>query len=160
VGTFIERLIGSQLTPTGFVTEAYLMLDMSRHWNSYYKWLEKGRWSWLALARQFVRLIQTVIQEAWQQTRQTLHRWVHITMAGYGRVQLLSDLNSETVTALCIPSPWRRDNPTTAGQIRKGLVMIFRHVRVRDGWDRKCKKFEPPNGRESGDVEQNRLNST
>ncbi|HDH15602.1 MAG TPA: transposase, partial [Gammaproteobacteria bacterium] len=45
------------LTPTGFVTDAYLMLNMSRHWTSYYKWLQKGKWSWLALARQFVRLI-------------------------------------------------------------------------------------------------------
>jgi len=36
---------------------------MSRHWSSYYKWLQKGRWSWLALARQFTRLMIQVVQE-------------------------------------------------------------------------------------------------
>ena len=60
-GTFIELLIGAMLTSHGFVTEAYLTLDMSRHWTSYYKWLQKGRWSWLALARQFVRLILKLV---------------------------------------------------------------------------------------------------
>jgi hypothetical protein len=39
------------------VTEAYLLLDMKNHWTSYYKWLQQGRWSWLALARQFARLV-------------------------------------------------------------------------------------------------------
>jgi hypothetical protein len=409
VGTFIELLIGAMLTPTGFVTDAYLLLDMSRHWSSYYKWLEKGHWSWLALARQFVRLIRCVVKndvvhlviddtltlraskkapgsqvhhqhgnkpnlaayvqgqcwvslawvvkrkskgnvalpllsrlipsasntgklvaantliravhqlfqgmkvrvlvdswymrrhfiesmlqrgfdvigqvridtrlydqpakrkpgqrgrprtygkkytpkriahlkrteatlllygkhqdvryrskilkarflkgqlvrvvwcewkshkgewkkarlllstdttltaeqiieiygerwaiesmfnqlklswgmkEAWQQTRQTLHRWVHITMAGYGLVQLLGYLNSEAVMALCQHSPWRKKSPTTAGQIRKGLVMSFCHVRVRDWWDRKCKKFEPPNWRGNNNIAQNTLNTT
>ncbi len=113
------------LTPTGFVTDAWLMVNMCNHWSSYYKWLQKGKWSWLALARQFVRLVRAVLcefqsdsgkwkstclllstdttltaeqviesyglrwsiesmfnqlklawgmKEAWQQTRQTLHR--------------------------------------------------------------------------------------
>jgi hypothetical protein len=56
VGTFVELLIGAMLTPSGFVTDAYLMIAMRNHWTSYYKWLQQGRWSWLALARQFVRL--------------------------------------------------------------------------------------------------------
>ena len=56
IGTFIELLIGAMLTPTGFVTDAYLILDMRNHWNSYYKWLQKGKWSWLGLARQFLSL--------------------------------------------------------------------------------------------------------
>ncbi|MCU7806204.1 MAG: transposase [Candidatus Thiodiazotropha sp. (ex Lucinoma borealis)] len=408
VGTFIELLIGAMLTSTGFVTDAYLILDMSRHWNSYYKWLEKGRWSWLALARQFTRLVLLVVKEdvihlaiddtltlraskkapasrthhqhgnkpnlsqyvqgqcwvslawvvrfsdkrhvalplltrlipsvsntgkliaantliravyrlfegktvrvlvdswymrrvfiesmrqrqfevigqvridtrlydapkekqkkqrgrprkygekytakriahlkrteatlplygkdqvvryrsklvkarfldgmlvrvvwcefksdkgeykkaslllstdttlsaedviesygkrwsiesmfnqlklswgmkeAWQQTRQTLHRWVQITMTGYGLVQLLGYLNTSTVQALCQHSPWRRDNPITAGQIRKGLLMNFRHVNVRTWWNAKCNKFEPPNWRGSEHVEQNTFNS-
>ena len=57
VGTFIELLFGAMLTPSGFVTDAYLMLAMRNHWTSYYKWLQQGKWSWLALARQFVRLV-------------------------------------------------------------------------------------------------------
>ncbi|MCP3668098.1 MAG: transposase, partial [Gammaproteobacteria bacterium] len=47
---------------TGFVTDANLMLDMRNHWTSYYKWLQNGRWSWLALARQFVRLILRTVK--------------------------------------------------------------------------------------------------
>lgn len=90
------------------------------------------------------------LKEAWQQTRQTLHRWVHITMVGYGLVQLLSCLNSTVVEDLCRHSPWRTETPKTAGQIRKGLVYIFRHVAVRQWWNRKCKKFEPPDWEENG----------
>lgn len=391
-GTFVELLIGAMLTPTGFVTDAWLLLDMRNHWTSYYKWLEKGKWSWLALARQFVRLVLTTVQgdvvylaiddtvtlrsskkapgsqihhqhgnkpnlaryvrgqcwvslamivkrldgaavalpllsrlmpssgntgklvgaktlvravhrlfegctvrvlvdawymrrvfiesmlgrgfdvigqvridtclheapperkpgqrgrprkygrkytpetiarlkrtettlrlygkeqevryrskvlmarflggrsvrvvwcefksdsgqwkstclllstdmtlspeqviecyglrwsiesmfnqlklawglkEAWQQTRQTLHRWVHLTMVGYGLMQMLSCLDSPAVTNLCQHSPWRTQAPKTAGQIRKGLVRIFRHVSVRQWWNGKCRKFEP-----------------
>jgi DDE superfamily endonuclease len=62
IKTFIELLIGAMLTPTGFVTDAYLILDMHNLWSSYYKWLEKGKWSWLALARQFVRLLLASIK--------------------------------------------------------------------------------------------------
>jgi len=42
------------LSPTAFVTDAYLMLDMRNHWGRYYKWLQKGKSSWLALARQLI----------------------------------------------------------------------------------------------------------
>ena len=84
------------------------------------------------------------MKEAWQQTRQTLHRWVHITMVGYGLILLLGSLKSDRVDGLCCHSPWRVDNPRTAGQIRKGLVYIFRHVRVRSWWSPTCKKFKPP----------------
>ena len=48
IGTFIELLIGAMLTPTGFVTDAWLMVNMRNHWTSYYKWLQKGKWSWRA----------------------------------------------------------------------------------------------------------------
>lgn len=85
------------------------------------------------------------MKEAWQQTRQTLHRWIHITMVSYSLMQLLSGLDSRVVQALCCHSPWRRDHPVTAGQIRKGLVGCLRQVRIRDWWNRKCHKFEPPN---------------
>lgn len=86
------------------------------------------------------------MKEAWQQTQPTLHRWVHITMAGYGLVQLLSCLNSQAVAALCQHAPWRKHQPQTAGQIRKGRVDILRHVAIRSWWNAKCKKFMPPDG--------------
>ena len=60
--TFIELLIGAMLTPTGFVSDAYLMLHMRNHWTSYYKGLQKGKWSWLALARQFLRWVLVAVQ--------------------------------------------------------------------------------------------------
>lgn len=63
IGTFIELLIGAMLSPTGFVTDAYLMINMRNHWTSYYKWLQKGKWSWLALARQFVRLVLATVKQ-------------------------------------------------------------------------------------------------
>jgi hypothetical protein len=63
VATFIELLVASKMTSRGLVTDAYLILNMSRHWTSYYKWLEKGRWSWLALARQFTRLVMLTVKE-------------------------------------------------------------------------------------------------
>lgn len=105
------------------------------------------RWSIESMFNQLK--ISWGMNEAWQQTRQTLHRWVHITMVSYGLVQLLSYLNSETVQHLCNHSPWRRGNPVTAGQIRKGLTRILKHVSVREWWDRKCKIFEPPSGEDN-----------
>jgi len=63
IGTFIELLVGAMLTPTGFVTDTYLMLSMRNHWTSYYKWLENGRWSWVALSRQFLRLVLATISD-------------------------------------------------------------------------------------------------
>jgi hypothetical protein len=63
IGTFIELLLGAMLTPTGFVTDVYLMLELRNHWTSYYKWLQKGRWSWLGLARQFTRLALSCVNE-------------------------------------------------------------------------------------------------
>ncbi len=84
------------------------------------------------------------LKEAWQQSRQALHRWVHITMAGYGLLQLLSCIQSPEVSALCCHSPWRTENPITAGQIRKGLARILMHVDVRSWWNPTCEKFEHP----------------
>jgi len=89
------------------------------------------------------------LKEAWQQHRQTLHRWVHLTQVGYGLIQLLGLLDDEVIRALCRHSPWRRDHPVTGGQIRKGLLHIFRRVPVRRWWNRTCRKFEPPDWRGS-----------
>jgi hypothetical protein len=44
------------LTQTGFVTDAVLAVDTVRHWNSYYKWLHFGKWSWVAIGRQTAHL--------------------------------------------------------------------------------------------------------
>jgi hypothetical protein len=56
VSTWLELLFGAMLTQTGFVTEAWLAIKPHRHWTSYYKWLQKGHWSWVALGLQTARL--------------------------------------------------------------------------------------------------------
>jgi hypothetical protein len=56
VPTWLELLFGAMLTQAGFVTEAWLAITPRRHWTSYYKWLQKGRWSWVALGLQTARL--------------------------------------------------------------------------------------------------------
>jgi hypothetical protein len=84
------------------------------------------------------------LKEAWQQTRQTLHRWVQLTMTGYGLIQLLACYAPSSAESLCQATPWRRHSPVTAGTIRIELVHHFRHVAVRRWWDKKCKKFWPP----------------
>ena len=84
------------------------------------------------------------LKEAWQQKRQTLSRWVHLTSVGYGLIQLLTlALGEQEKRNLCIEAPWRDKDPITAGRIRQGLQREFMQVSIRRCWNRKCKKFEP-----------------
>ena len=64
VPTFIELVIGAMFTEAGFVTQTYLALPMKRHWSSYYKWIEKGRWSWVAVGIQMARLLVRLFPRA------------------------------------------------------------------------------------------------
>ncbi len=59
VPTFIELLIGAMLTQTGFVTDAWLAINPLRSWTAYYKWLQRGKWSWVALGVQLARMVVT-----------------------------------------------------------------------------------------------------
>ncbi len=45
------------ITSAGFVTEAWLAIDPLRSWTAYYKWLQQGKWSWVALEVQLARLV-------------------------------------------------------------------------------------------------------
>jgi len=66
VPTFLELLFGAMLTQTGFVTDAVLAVNSLRHWTSYYKWLQCGKWSWVALGRQTARLaLRTFRRSRW-----------------------------------------------------------------------------------------------
>src|SRR3954465_13088928 len=49
--TFTELLIGAAVTRGGHVTDAILAVGLSRSWTTYYRRLERGRWSWLAVWR-------------------------------------------------------------------------------------------------------------
>ncbi|MBF0460416.1 MAG: transposase [Magnetococcales bacterium] len=57
VPTFIELLVGTMLTQSGFVVQSGSVIDLGRHWTTYFKWLQRGKWSWLTLARQTARLV-------------------------------------------------------------------------------------------------------
>lgn len=85
-------------------------------------------------------------KETWQQSRQVLHRWVHILFAAYALPQLLTILGGDQVRQLANFTPWRINHTVTAGLVRTGLQKYFSNIRVRDWWDAKSRKFVPPNG--------------
>ena len=68
------------------------------------------------------------IKEAWQQTRQTLNRWVQLTTIGYGLIQLLSLLPAKNLENVMLNSSWRDKTEVTAGKNRDGLVKQFQRV--------------------------------
>ncbi len=84
------------------------------------------------------------MKQTWQKTRKVLHRWVHIIALGYVIPQLLAIKCPDSVLQLIDNTPWRKNTPITAGRIRMGLVRYFSQVRVRDWWDGKSQKFQPP----------------
>ncbi|MBD1399108.1 transposase [Pelovirga terrestris] len=88
----------------------------------------KNRWGW---------------KDAWQQSRQVLHRWTQILSTSYALPQLLAQKNSDEVKDLASTSPWRNNQPITAGRVRQGLQRIFRHVDIRSHWHPKSGKFMP-----------------
>ena len=47
--TFTELLIGAATTRGGHVTDAILAAGLSRGWTTYYWFLQRGRWAWLAV---------------------------------------------------------------------------------------------------------------
>ncbi len=57
VPTFIELLVGAMITQSGFVIGAWLAINPLRTWTSYYKWLQEGKWSWVALGVQLAKMV-------------------------------------------------------------------------------------------------------
>jgi hypothetical protein len=82
-------------------------------------------------------------REAWQQSRQVLHRWTQILSAAYALPQLLAIYCGEQMEELMRLTPWRKKAPVTAGQVRLGLRLFFSNVRVRDWWNPTYRKFQP-----------------
>lgn len=90
----------------------------------------KNRWGW---------------REAWQQSRQVLHRWTQILSIAYALPQLLAIYCEDQVQPLLgLMTPWRKNNQVTAGLVRLGLQLILGNARVRTWWHRKWRKFQPP----------------
>jgi len=84
-------------------------------------------------------------KDAWQQSRQVLHRWTQILSIGYAIPQLIALIGGEEVKAISNIIPWRTNQPITAGKVRLGLKRILTHVAVRSWWNPKFRKFRPPN---------------
>ena len=55
--TFLELLFGCIISRTGHITDAILAIRPGLFWNSYYKVIEKGSYSWLLQIRQWFMLI-------------------------------------------------------------------------------------------------------
>ena len=84
------------------------------------------------------------LQQSWQQSRQVLHRWVQIRLTAYALTLLFTVKFGEQMLATMNFTPWRTNQPATAGRVRYNLQRIFRHVSVRDWWIPKLRKFKPP----------------
>jgi hypothetical protein len=68
------------------------------------------------------------LEDAWQQSRQVLMRWVTILAAGYALNQMLAYADPARTPGLASPAPWRPPGTRTAGLIRAGLARLLREV--------------------------------
>ncbi|WP_163336164.1 hypothetical protein [Desulfopila sp. IMCC35008] len=62
----------------------------------------------------------------------------------YTLPQLLANYGDQQLQDWLDVAPWRRKRSVTEGRIQLGLQMIFSNVRVREWWNPKYRKFEPP----------------
>jgi hypothetical protein len=56
--TFTELLLGAATTRGGHVTDAILAAGLSRGWTTYYWFLQRGRWAWLAVWRALLGVLK------------------------------------------------------------------------------------------------------
>jgi hypothetical protein len=68
------------------------------------------------------------LEDAWQQSRQVLMRWVTILAAGYALSQVLAYADPARTPGLASPAPWRPPGTRTAGLIRAGLARLLRRI--------------------------------
>src|SRR3954466_11976497 len=60
--TFTELLLGAATTRGGHVTDAILAAGLSRSWTTYYWFLQRGRWAWLAVWRALLTALATLFE--------------------------------------------------------------------------------------------------
>src|SRR3954467_4724239 len=58
--TFTELLLGAAVTRGGHVTDAILAAGLSRSWTTYFWFLQRGRWAWLAVWQVLLSLLATL----------------------------------------------------------------------------------------------------
>jgi hypothetical protein len=82
---------------------------------------------------------------AWEQTSQTLHRWVSMLCISYSLNRLLSVIAQASKNQNFVPFiQWRVNKPLTAGLVRKSLIFFFRHFSFLQLWEPKSKKLLLP----------------
>jgi len=85
------------------------------------------------------------VAQAWEQTITNLHRWVSMLCVSYSLTRLLSLIAAPKNNQNFVPViQWRSKSPITAGLIRIGLQLFFRHFTFNQLWDLKCKKLRLP----------------
>jgi DDE superfamily endonuclease len=60
--TFTELLLGAATTRGGHVTDAILAAGLSRSWTSYYWFVQRGRWAWLAVWQALLEALATLFE--------------------------------------------------------------------------------------------------
>src|SRR3954451_22743579 len=90
------------------------------------------------------------LEDAWQQSRQVLMRWVTILAAGYALGQVLAYADPARTPGLATPAPWRSPGTRTAGLIRAGLARLLRGVGPPALVAAIPPEFRPGDGRRTG----------
>src|SRR4051812_50170162 len=62
--TFTELLLGAAPPRGGHVPDAILAAGLSRSWTSYYWFLQRGRWVWLAVWQALLAALTTLFEPA------------------------------------------------------------------------------------------------
>ena len=57
--TFFELLIGALIARSGHITQAVLRIPSPKHWTTFYKLIEVGKWSYLLFGKQLLKLVLT-----------------------------------------------------------------------------------------------------
>src|SRR3954464_278982 len=90
------------------------------------------------------------LEDAWQQSRQVLMRWVTILAAGYALSQVLAYADPARTPGLASPAPWRPPGTRTAGLIRAGLARLLRRVGPSALTSAIARKLDRRTGRHTG----------
>ncbi len=68
--------------------------------------------------------------QAWQQSRQTLARWVSLLTVTYGLTKLIAIVQPKGTKNVVPKIPWRKGKPLTAGWVILGTSRLFRNLRL------------------------------
>src|SRR4051794_18840138 len=90
------------------------------------------------------------LEDAWQQSRQVLMRWVTILAAGYALSQMLAYADPARIPGLADPAPWRPPGTRTAALIQAGIARLLRAVGLPALVAAMPPEFPPDIGRSAG----------